>query len=322
MFQKISDFFVKHLIYFIIILSALALKFPDNFKPMTNYTAIFLAFAMFGMGTTIAVEDFQHLIRHPKNIIIGSICQFTLMPLIALGLCVLFKLPQDLALGVILVGCAPGGTASNVLTHIGGGDVAFSVSMTILSTLLAPILTPLLVYALAGSWVEVSVLGMVKSVVQVILIPVLLGIGIKKVFAKQVDRLQSVFPLISSLAIALIISGIIGLNAEKIMTSGLMIFSVVLLHNCLGLFLGLMVGKALHLTEAENTAISVEVGTQNSGLSVVLATGSFPMNPLASLPGAIFSVCQNLVGSIYCTWRARKVEKLEISSQESVENLG
>ena len=209
------------------------------------------------------------------------------MPVVAWGLCQLMHLPTDLALGVILVGCCPGGTASNVITYIAGGDVALSVGMTITSTLAAPLMTPLLVHLLAGAWVEVSFLAMVISVVKVVLIPVLLGILINWIFGKQIQKISEVLPLISVVSIVMIISGIVSVNAEKILSCGLLVLGVVALHNLCGMGIGLGAAKLLHIEYDKATAIAIEVGMQNSGLAISLATANFAANPLATLPGAI-----------------------------------
>ncbi|MFR4555619.1 MAG: bile acid:sodium symporter family protein, partial [Peptoniphilus sp.] len=186
MFRKISLYIEKYLILIILLLSATALRYPDAFKGMTNYTALFLAAAMFGMGTNIEVEDFKNLLKAPKLIFLGALCQYTIMPLLALLLSVIFKLPKDISLGVILVGTCPGGTASNVLSHIAEGDLAYSVLLTVASTLLAPIMTPLLVYMMAGSLVEVSFVAMFMSIVKVIVLPVGLGIIAKALLRERI----------------------------------------------------------------------------------------------------------------------------------------
>ena len=302
MFRKISHYIEKYLIIIILFLSACALRYPNAFKGMTNYTALFLAAAMFGMGTSIETRDFKNLLKAPKIIFLGALCQYTIMPLLALGLSVLFKLPKDIALGVILVGACPGGTASNVLSHIAEGDLAYSVLLTVASTLLAPIVTPLLVYLMAGSIVEVSFMSMFISIIKVIVIPVGLGIITNTLLKSKIKK-------IASMAIALIIAAIVGLNAEKIMTSGLLVFAVVIIHNFLGLLVGLGVGRLVGLNYDKKSTLSIEVGTQNSGLAVVLANTNFALNPLAALPGAIFSVVQNLIGSIFAHYRASKREK-------------
>ena len=307
--QKIS----KNIGLIIIVFSLIAYFLPQYFSWMTSYTTIFLAIAMFGMGTSIDTRDFKKIIKNPKEVLIGSLTQFTIMPLLAWLLAITFHVNKDIALGIILVGSCPGGTASNVITHIAGGDVSMSVSMTILSTLLAPIVTPALVYLLAGRWVDVSIIAMFKSVVKVILLPVLLGISIKKINPTAVSKSKDVFPLISSLAIILIISGIIGANADKIAQSGLIVLVIVAIHNALGLLGGLLVAKLAKMDYDKATALAIEVGMQNSGLAIQLASVNFALNPLATLPGAIFSIWHNIAGSIFASIRKNKVTELKLS---------
>lgn len=307
-FSRISDKITQNIGLIIVIFSVVAYFVQDYFSWMTNYTTIFLALAMFGMGTSIESDAFKKILKNPRDIFIGALAQFTIMPLLAWILAVGFDVNKDIALGIILVGSCPGGTASNVITHIAGGNVSMSVSMTILSTLLAPIVTPFLVYLLAGRWVEVSIFAMFKSVVTVVLIPVLMGIFAKKLSPEKMEKSKSIFPLISSLAIILIISGIIGANSDKIAKSGLIVLLIVMIHNALGLLLGLGVAKIFKMDYDKQTALSIEVGMQNSGLAIQLATANFALNPLATLPGAIFSIWHNISGSIFASIR-RKDEK-------------
>lgn len=307
--QKYINIFVDNIIILILGLSIFAFFKPQYFSWMTNYTSIFLGLAMFGMGTTIDLSNLKDIIKHPKEIGIGVLLQFALMPLIAFILCHIFRLPKDIALGVILVGSCPGGTASNVMTHIAGGDVTLSVTMTTISTLLAPFLTPLLVFLTAGAWVEVSLMAMFITVVKVILIPVFLGIIINKILGKKMEYVSPFLPLVSSLAIILIISGIIALNSDKILESGLLVTMIVFLHNILGLLSALLACKLLKIEYKKSTAIAIEVGMQNSGLAVSLATANFAASPLASLAGAIFSVIHNLTGSVFANARKKKFNK-------------
>lgn len=190
----------------IILFSAAAMAVPSVFAWATQYTSWFLGAAMFGMGLTIKAGDFKVVFTRPKEIIIGCVAQYSIMPLAAWVLSVLLGLPTDLAVGVILVGCCPGGTASNVITYIAGGDVSLSVGMTIVSTLLAPIMTPVLTYLLAGAWVDVSLMAMVISVTKVILVPVILGIVIHGLLGSVMEKISSLVPLISVVAIVMIIA--------------------------------------------------------------------------------------------------------------------
>lgn len=307
--ETISSFLTRYIGVIIILFSVLAFFWRDGFAWATNYTSVFLGIAMFGMGLAIQMEDFRVVFLHPKEIIIGFAAQYTIMPLIAWILAVLLHLPEDIVIGVILVGCCPGGTASNVITYIAGGDVPLSVGMTIVSTLAAPLMTPLLVYVLAGAWVEVSFWAMMVSVVKVILVPVLLGILIRSLLGTYIQKLSSILPLISVISIVMIISGIVAVNADKIIGSGLMVLGVVVLHNLCGMGIGLATAKVFRIPYAKATALAVEIGMQNSGLAVSLAATNFAANPLATLPGAIFSVWHNISGSIFAGIRRRHMEQ-------------
>ena len=317
---KISSFLTKYIGVIIIIFSVLAFFWRDGFAWTTNYTSMFLGIAMFGMGLTIKMGDFQVVFSRPKEILIGCLAQYTVMPFLAWILAVVLKLPEDLALGVILVGCCPGGTASNVITYIAGGDVALSVGMTIVSTLVAPLATPSLVYVLAGAWVEVSFIAMALSVVKVILVPVLLGILIRSILGKQIQKISELLPLISVVSIVMIISGIVAVNADKIISCGMLVLGVVILHNLCGMGIGLAAAKLLKVPYDKVTAIAIEVGMQNSGLAVSLATANFAANPLATLPGAIFSVWHNISGSVFAGIR-RRGERQEINTNVQEEKM-
>lgn len=303
--EKIASFLTRYISIVILICSAIAFIKPETISWATSYTSIFLGVAMFGMGLTITGKDFKVVFSHPKEILTGCIAQYTIMPVAAWLLSTLLGLSPDLAIGVILVGCCPGGTASNVITYIAGGDVALSVGMTIVSTLIAPLVTPLLVFVLGGAWVEVSLVSMIVSVVKVVLIPVLLGILLHTLFSRQVEKLHRVLPLVSVISIVMIISGIVATNKEKILTSGILVLGVVILHNFLGMATGLLITKLFKIPYNKATAISIEVGMQNSGLAISLATANFAANPMATLPGAIFSVWHNIAGSIFAGIRRR-----------------
>ena len=314
----ISSFASRYIGIIIIVFSCLAFFWRDGFAWMTNYTSVFLGVIMFGMGLTIRMEDFRAIFSRPKEVVIGAVAQYTIMPVIAWLLCKVMNLPADLALGVILVGCCPGGTASNVITYIAGGDVALSVGMTIVSTLAAPLMTPFLVYVLAGAWVEVSFWAMVLSVVKVILVPVLLGVFLRSLAGEHVDKVSDVMPLVSVVAIVMIIGGIVAVNAEKIVSCGVLVLGVVAIHNFCGMMLGLLAAKIFHVEYTRTTAIAIEVGMQNSGLAVSLAAANFVANPLATLPGAIFSVWHNIAGSIFAGIRRSGAENQTRTGENGV----
>ena len=308
--SSISSLLSKYIGVIIICFSVWAFYQPATFAWATSYTAWLLGVAMFGMGLTIHGKDFKIVLTQPKNVLVGCLAQYTIMPLSAYALAKMLQLPDDLALGVILVGCCPGGTASNVITYIAGGDVALSVGMTTVSTLLAPLLTPILVYSLGGAWVDVSFMAMVLSVVKIVLVPVLMGIAIHTLCGAFVKKISGVLPLVSVISIVLLIAGIVANNVEKILTCGILVLIVVMLHNAIGLVIGLTVARACHIEYTKETAIAIEVAMQNSGLAISLATINFAANPLATLPGAIFSVWHNISGSIFASLRRNKKEQL------------
>ena len=315
----ISSFLAKNIAVIILVTSAMVFYRPAEFLWIPKYTAAFLGTAMFGMGLTIKREDFQIVFSRPKEIISGCLLQYTIMPFSAFLLAMLMHLDTDLALGVILVGCCPGGTASNVITYIAKGDVPLSVGMTIVSTLIAPLVTPFLVYALAGAWVEVSFVAMVMSVVKIVLVPVLAGIALNSLFHSTIQKISPILPLISVVAIVMIIDGIVAVNVSKILSCGMLVMAVVVLHNGIGLVLGQMMAKFMKVNYRKETAIAIEVAMQNSGLACALATANFAANPLATLPGAIFSVWHNVSGSIFASIRSRGVEAAEAQELEAGE---
>lgn len=264
-----------------------------------------LGVIMFGMGMALRIEDFRLVFSRPKDIFIGCLAQFTIMPLLAFALSRLFALDEALAVGVVLVGCCPGGTASNVITYLAKGDLALSVGMTATSTLLAPVLTPLLVWLLAGHTVDVDVAGMLLSIVWVVILPIMAGLIVKWLWPRFTERATAYLPALSSLTICAIVLIIISANAEKLLAGGLIIILVVMLHNLCGLSLGYAVGRLLGMSPAKRRAVSIEVGMQNSGLASSLATLHFAAYPMATIPGAVFSVWHNLSGAIVARIFAR-----------------
>ena len=308
--KKITDFVSKYMAIIVIAVAALALFAPNTVSFIkTSYVNTLLGIVMFGMGLTLKPHDFKVVFSRPKDVIIGCIAQFTIMPLLGFVLTKVFGLPTELAIGVILVGACPGGTSSNVMTYLSKGDVALSVGMTAVSTILAPFLTPLLTYLYAGQKVEVNMLSMFFSIIKVVIIPILLGFVINHFFEKFTEKIVEILPLISTLAIVAIVASVVSANSAKLMSCGLLIIAVVILHNVLGYALGYGIGKALKLDTTKCRAISIEVGMQNSGLATSLATTHFAAYPLATIPGAVFSVWHNVSGAILANFFARRTVK-------------
>lgn len=307
MLTDISNFISKHIAWIILAVAIIAVFIPESFLWIpTSSINWLLGIIMFGMGLSLKLSDFKVVFTRPKAVLIGCIAQFTIMPILAWLLCLLFDLPAEIAIGVILVGCCPGGTASNVITYLAGGDIALSVGMTGVSTLLAPIMTPILTYALAGHNVDVDVVSMLLSVTQVVIVPVALGFVFNRYMRSVAEKAVSVLPAFSCLAIATIIGLIMSLNAEKVLSSGLLVIGIVISHNLLGLFCGYLIGRTLGLNRPKRIAIAIEVGMQNSGLATSLANTHFAIYPLATIPGAIFSVWHNLSGALVASILKRK----------------
>lgn len=297
--KSIFNFISRWMAVLVLCTALLALFVPSSFawlKP--SYINFLLGLVMFGMGLTINLEEFKIVFMRPKDIIIGCLAQFTIMPFFAFLLTKVFNLPAELAIGVILVGACPGGTASNVITYLAGGDLALSVGMTGVSTLFAPVLTPVITWLLAGKLVDVSVMDMMLSIIQVVILPIILGLIIKKMFPKFTEKVSVGLPAFSTIIIMLIVGIVVSVNSAKLMSVGLIVILVVALHNICGLTLGYAVGKFLKLKYEKCTAISIEVGMQNSGLACSLATQHFAALQAATVPGAIFSVWHNISGAI------------------------
>ncbi len=301
--QVLSRSFALWVLFFV----ALAFIYPQLFTPFAAYIPWFLGVIMFGMGITLSPNDFKAVARYPKAVIVGLCAQFIIMPLIAFALAIGFSLPKDIAVGVILVGCCPGGTASNVITYLAKGNTALSLVCTSIATLLAPILTPTIFYVLASQWLDIDATGMFISVLQMILLPIVLGVITRLLLGKHMSTVTQITPMLSIIAIVVIIAAIVAVSREKIITSGLLIFSIVVLHNGLGLLLGYWASKFMKLDEPDSKAIAIEVGMQNSGLGAALAATYF--EPISAVPSAIFSFWHNISGSILATYWSRKAQQ-------------
>jgi len=296
---KISDFMGRYMAAIVLAVAALSLFVPKSVLWIqTGWVNYLLMIVMFGMGLTLKLEDFKLVFTRPKEIIIGCAAQFICMPLLALALVKIFNLDPGLAAGVILVGTCPGGTSSNVITYLSKGDVALSVGMTSVNTLLAPFLTPAITYLLMHSTVTVDTLGMFISIIKVVIVPIALGFIINKFFGKYTQKAVKALPMVSVIAICMIVAAVVSHNAEKILTTGAVVFAVVILHNLLGYLCGFLIGKVLRLPTAKTKALSIEVGMQNSGLATSLAASAFPQLAMATVPGAIFSVWHNISGAV------------------------
>jgi len=303
---RFTHFVQKTFALWVIVFAALALWQPEFFVWLKAYIPWILGIIMLGMGMTMTVDDFKGVLQSPKAVLIGVVAQFVVMPGLAYVLCKLFNLPPEIAVGVILVGCCPGGTASNVITYMAKGNVALSVACTSVSTLLAPVLTPAIFYLLASQWLKIDATSMFISILQVVLLPIVIGLILRTWLKRQVESYIQVMPLVSVIAIVAIVAAIIGGSKAAIFQSGLLILAVVVLHNGLGYLLGFTAARFFKLPYADSKAIAVEVGMQNSGLGVALAAVHFAASPITAVPSAIFSLWHNISGPALATYWASK----------------
>lgn len=304
MLESLSLFAGKYFAVWVILIALLAFFIPEAFLGFGSYITILLGVVMFGMGLTLKPVDFKIVLTRPLPVVIGVAAQFLIMPFAAFAIAYLLKLPPELAAGLVLLGCVPGGTASNVMVYLAKGNLALSVAMTSLSTLMAPIMTPLLLLLLAGQWLPVDPLAMFQSIVQVIIIPIALGFLVQRFFPGVVKKGITIVPLISVAAILIIVSAVTAANAQNVISSGFIVFLAVFLHNGFGLLLGYLTAMAMGLSENDRRAISLEVGMQNSGLGVALATAHF--SPLAALPSVWGAIWHNISGPILATVWSKK----------------
>jgi len=296
---KIVNFISRWMAVIILAAGIFAMIFPTvgSIVP-ASWINWMLGVVMLGMGLMLRLDDVRIVFSRPQDVLLGNVLQFCIMPLLGYLLTVIFRLPPDLAVGVILVGCCPGGTASNVMTFLAKGDLALSVGVTTVSTLLAPFVTPMLVWALAGTMVEVDILTMFISIVQVVIVPIATGILVRHYASSFADRVAVYLPAISVIAIALIVIVVVSANQVALLTSGITILIVVVLHNLLGFLLGYCASTLIGMTRPKRIALSIEVGMQNSGLACSLAQQHFATMAMAGVPGAIFSIWHNIAGAL------------------------
>ena len=320
--KRISEVIGKYMAWIVLIIAALALFAPGTcLWIQTGWINYLLMIVMFGMGLTMKLSDFAVVFARPRDVIIGCLAQFIVMPLLAFSLGKVFGLSNELLVGVVLVGTCPGGTSSNVITYLSKGDTALSVGMTSINTLLAPFLTPALTYLYLRTTVSVDVKSMFVSIIQVVIIPIGLGLSvdvksmfvsiiqvviipiglglmINKLFGRYTQKISDVLPTVSVTAICLIVAAVVSHNSGKILSTGLVIFAVVILHNLLGYLCGYLIGVLFKMDLPRKKAVAIEIGMQNSGLATTLAGSAFPNLAMATVPGAIFSVWHNISGAI------------------------
>ncbi len=304
--RSISAFTGRWFALIVLAAGAIALAVPSVFAGGTVAVPWLLAVIMLGMGMTLRPADFAIVARRPWALLLGVAAQYTIMPLLGLAIALALNLPPLLVAGMVLVGAAPGGTSSNVMVYLSRGDTALSVAMTSVSTLLAPILTPLLVLFLAGQFLPVNAGGLFFSIVQIVLVPVLLGLLLRWAAPRLVEKFLDALPLVSVAGITAVVVVVVAASSATLLTVGFVVVLAVILHNVLGYALGYGIARLCRLAIPGRRAVSIEVGMQNSGLAAALATTHF--NPVAALPAAVFSVWHNVSGSLLASYWSRTSE--------------
>lgn len=307
---KLSDFAGKYMAFIVLVFAGISVLRPSTFAFASSHVNTWLGIIMFGMGMTLKLEDFKLVLTRPKDVLCGTVAQFTVMPLVAFTVSKLLNLPTEMAVGLILVGCCPGGASSNVMSYMAKGDVALSVTLTSISTLLAPVLTPALTLMLGGSSIDVSLSSMFVSILQVVLVPIVLGLLCNKFLPRVVEEGTKLVPLLSTVCLVLIIGSIVGANIDSLLSSGLLILVAVMIHNSVGYLLGYLAAKTLGLEEAKRRTIAIEVGLQNGGLATSLAMTHF--SPMTAIPGVVSSTYHAISGALLANlWANKPLEKEE-----------
>ncbi|WP_273708685.1 bile acid:sodium symporter family protein [Leuconostoc mesenteroides] len=313
--KSLSKFLTKYFTFFVILVALLAIFIPGPGTTLAttkvgnlSAVSILLMIVLFGMGITLTPNDFKRVSRNPLQVILGTIAHYVIMPFIAFLLVHLFGLTGAAAVGVILVGSAPSGTSSNVMSFLSGGDVALDVSIGLLSTLLAPVMIPTLLKLLAGKWVNVPFSSMFFSAFQIVVIPIVLGIIVHTIFKEHVQKVIEIMPLISQVAILVIILAVLSANSKTILAvSTLILVPVIILHNLLGYLLGYGFSKLMKMDTPQQKAITFEVGMQDSALASTLAISFF--EPASAIAAVMFSVWHNISGSVLASLWKNHTEK-------------
>ena len=314
--DRISSIVGKWFPLIVLAAGIVALIAPGGFDNWSPAVPWLLAVIMLGMGITLKPADFTTIGKRPWALLLGVVAQYTVMPLLGWGIAHAFDFDPMLTAGMILVGCAPGGTASNVMVYLAKGDVALSVAMTTVSTLLAPIMTPILVLWLLGDQLDVSAGSLFIDIVKIVLAPIAVGVLLRIAVPRVVDKLIGVLPLVSVCGIGGVVLAVVAGNADSIKSVGLLVAFAVVLHNCGGLALGYGIAAVSKSPITTRRAVSIEVGLQNSGLAAALGSAHF--GPMAALPAAIFSVWHNISGSVLAGYWARRGAPTEVDTDGEV----
>ena len=307
--------FFKGFSFTIVILASIiaALFYPflfiewGNF-PLKKLIVPLLQIIMFGMGTAMSIKDFLGVIKMPKAVGIGLVCQFTIMPLVGLAIATLFKFPPEIAAGIVLIGSSPSGLASNVMSYLAKANLALSITLTAFATLLAPILTPFLMETLAGQFVEIDFWNMLWSICKMVILPIIAGLVFNTFLSDKLKFINKAMPLLSMTGIAFIITIIISAGRDNLLAIGIALFFASIIHNALGYVFGYWACKVFKMPEQDCRTIALEVGMQNGGLASGIALEMGKVATVGLAP-AIFGPWMNISGSTLATWWRNKSEK-------------
>ena len=306
--MRIVRFISSNIVLWVVLFATLAFFYPAVFLLFKNYINWFFAGAMFGIGLVLKPEDYRNILKSPLAILFGTLCQFTIMPLLSLSIGVMLKLPNPVILGLVITGAAPGAMTSNVISFLSKADVAYSVSLTTVSTFLAPVLTPLLTLWLVGTRIPVDFLAMFNTIVITVVVPLLAGFAVRKLFPSIIDKVEDVPPLISVLSIVVITSYVVAANVNNLKMATMIIVVAVFLVNLFGMVMGFTAGYIPGFNLKRRKTLAIEIGMQNAGLGVVLALKHF--DETVAMPAAFYTIWCIISASIFVrivnTWKERE----------------
>lgn len=302
MFNKICDYFTRLLPLWVILAGIIAYFFPQGYTILKSYNEWLFMFTMFGIGMVLNLKDFEPVLKKPQMVLLGTIAQFGIMPVLGFFIAKFLMLPPELALGVILVGAVPGAMASNVISYLANADVAYSIALTSCSTFLAPLLTPTFTYIFGHTYIPIRFWPMFFSIIKIVILPLVLGLTLKHYFGQKIEGIKKIFPAVSTLFIAFICGLVVALNRDYLLRISLIVFTAVFLHNLFGLFLGYGAGILYGFSERRRRTLSIEVGMQNAGLGAVLALKHFSSST-AIVPALFATWCVITASILAEVWR-------------------
>lgn len=297
--KKISKVLTKYMAVIVILIAALALFVPKScIWIQSSWVNYLLIIVMFVMGLNMNLEDIAVVFTKPRDLILGCVVQYVAMPVLAFGLGKMFFLDEELLAGLIILGCCPGGTASNVMTYLSKGESAFSIGMTAVTNLLSPIVTPAITYLFLRKTISVDVKSMILAIIFVVIVPLLLGMVINRILSRLTENVKYILPSVADIAIFLIVASTVSHNSDRIRATGLKIIIAAILLNLLGYLFGYIFGSSFMMKMKRKKALTLEIGMQNSGMATSLAVAAFPGMAMAAVPAAVFSVWQYVSGAV------------------------